>query len=159
MDSAPSINYDRSDGTERIIMPKICRVLIVEDNHEIQSLLKELFLDEGFRLAVASDAAEMRRVIATGDVDVAIIDVMLPGQTTGIQLAHEAAGQGCGVILVTGHPSHFETVQQSGHRYLHKPFRIPSLLQLVDDVLRETKAKCKVKRRRAPAGSSPRLAG
>jgi hypothetical protein len=36
-------------------------------------------------------------------------------------LAEEAADQGCGVILVTGHGKFHEDVEKSGHRYLFNP--------------------------------------
>jgi FixJ family two-component response regulator len=52
------------------------------------------------------------------------------------------------VVLVTGHPAHFESVKRSGHRFLYKPFDIGSLVQLVDESLREARAKCKTKEKR-----------
>jgi DNA-binding NtrC family response regulator len=127
-------------------MPNICRVLIVEDNEDVQNLLEDVFVAEGYRFAIATDAIEMRRIIAADHIDVVIIDVLLPGGESGLALAHEVAAQGYGVVLVTGHPSHFEAVEKSGHRYLHKPFRLPSLLQLVDEVLKATKAKCETRK-------------
>ena len=126
---------------------KICRVLIVEDRPEIQELLSEVFADQGFRFAVVTNGAEMREALATGEVDVAVIDVVLPGGQDGVALANEAAAQGVGVILVTGSHDHFEVVEKSGHRYLFKPFRIHSLLSLADELLRESKVRCRVKNR------------
>jgi DNA-binding NtrC family response regulator len=129
-------------------MPKVCRVLVVEDNPDVQELLKETFQSEGYRFAVAENGAGMRRIISKGDVDVCVIDVRLPGGEDGLSLAREVAGKGYGVILVSGDQTHFETVRASGHRFLAKPFRLQSLLQLIDEVLAETKVKCSVKGRR-----------
>lgn len=134
---------------------KTCRVLIVEDRREIQELLVDVFLYEGFRFAVVSNGAEMREALAGGDVDVAVIDVVLPGGETGIALAAEVASRGVGVILVTGSHDHFETVEKSGHRYLFKPFKIDSLLALADELLRETKARCQANNRAYGTGASP----
>jgi len=130
------------------VAEKICRVLIVEDRPEIQDLLVEVFAHEGFRFAVVGNAEEMRQALAKGDVDVAVIDVVLPGAKDGIALAKEVADQGVGVILVTGSHDHFDAVENSGHRYLFKPFRIKSLLGLADELLRESKSRCRVKNRR-----------
>jgi two-component system, OmpR family, response regulator len=127
---------------------KICRVLVVEDNEEIQDLLEDTFVGEGYRFSVAGSGAEMRAALAQGDVDVVVIDVLLRGGENGLVLAREAAAQGCGVILVTGHPEQLASLQHSGHPFLAKPFRLTALLQLVDRVLRETRAKCEVKGRR-----------
>ena len=90
----------------------------------------------------------MRRIIAKGDVDVCVIDVSLPGGENGIALAEEVAAKGCAVVLMTGDHSHFETVEKSGHRFLYKPFPVPTLLSVVQEALDETKAKCHVKGRR-----------
>jgi two-component system OmpR family response regulator len=127
---------------------KICRVLIVEDRPEIQELLSEVFADQGYRFAVVRNGAEMRQALATSAVDVAVIDVVLPGAEDGIALAKEVVAQGVGVILVTGSHDHFEMVEKSGHRYLLKPFRIHSLLTLADELLRESKIRCRIKNRR-----------
>jgi len=131
----------------RHLAEKICRILIVEDRPEIQDLLAEVFADQGFRFAVVANAAAMRQALATEDVDVAVIDVVLPGAKDGVALAKEVADQGVGVILVTGSHDHFEAVEKSGHRYLFKPFRIESLLSLADELLRESKVRCRVKNR------------
>jgi two-component system, OmpR family, response regulator len=129
------------------VADKICRVLIVEDRPEIQELLSEVFADQGFRFAVVTNGAEMREALATGEVDVAVIDVVLPGAEDGLALAKEVAAQRVGVILVTGSHDHFEIVEKSGHRYLLKPFRIHALLGLADELLRESKVRCRVKNR------------
>ena len=126
---------------------KICKVLVVEDNQDIQDLLGEAFGHEGYHFTLVSNGAAMRQALAAGDVDIVLIDVLLPGGENGIALAEEAAAHGCGVILVTGHHDHFETVEKSGHRYLFKPYRIAPLLELVDQVLRESKARCTAKGR------------
>ena len=130
------------------VAEKICRVLIVEDRPEIQELLSEIFADQGFRFVVVTNGGEMRKALATGDVDVAVIDVVLPSRDDGLALAKEVAAQGVGVILVTGSHDHFETVEKSGHRYLFKPFRIDALLSLADELLRESKIRCRIKNRR-----------
>ena len=127
-------------------MDRICRVLVVENSKDIQDLLEHTFIGEGYRFAIAANPTEMRQILARGDVDVVIIDVILPGQESGLALAEEVAAQGYGVVLVTGHPAHFESVKRSGHRFLYKPFNLDSLVQLVDDALREARAKCKTKK-------------
>ena len=126
-------------------MQKTCRVLSVEDSPHIQQLLELSLVGAGYCFAVALDAIEMRQALAQRDVDLVMIDVVLPGGETGIALAEEVARQGYGVVLVTGHPAHFETVAKSGHHFLHKPFRIAELLQVVDDALRERGVPCDVK--------------
>ena len=87
-------------------------------------------------------------MIAARAVHVAIIDVLLPGGENGIDLAREVEAAGCPVILMTGYHDLFETVEQSGFRFLHKPFRVRRLMQCVDAALRDAKADCQVRGRR-----------
>src|SRR5258708_7854080 len=109
-----------AEGEMGRVAEKICRVLIVEDRPEIQELLSEVFADQGYRFGAVTNGGEMRKALVAGDVDVAVIDVVLPGPEDGLALAKEVAAQGVGVILVTGRHDHFETGGQSGHRYLFK---------------------------------------
>ena len=127
-------------------MSKVCKVLIVEDHTEVQQLLGSMFGHEGYEFAIAGDGCAMRDVLAGQEIDVVIVDIALPGGETGLTLAKYAVDQGCGVILVTGHGKYFEDVEKSGHRYLFKPFRMASLLELVDQVLKETRRRCVLKK-------------
>jgi DNA-binding NtrC family response regulator len=129
-------------------MARVCKVLIVEDDGDVRAVINEMLACEGYEFLMAADAASMRHLLADEDVDIVIVDVVLPGGESGLRLAQELTDRGYGVILVTGHHQHFDTVEQSGHRYLLKPFRMNSLLELVDQVLRETQARCETKRRR-----------
>lgn len=117
-------------------MARVCKILVVEDNDGIRDFLRGLFDDEGFEIAVVTGGEGMRTAFATESFDVALIDVTLPGADDGFALAALAREQGCGVILVTGDVRHFERVEESGHRFLLKPFRIERLLQLVSELIR-----------------------
>jgi DNA-binding NtrC family response regulator len=127
---------------------KVCRVLIVEDDPAVQQVFDMVLADKGYELVLARDGASMRGAFAGGDIDVVIIDVMLPGGETGFALAHEATGRGCGVILVTGHHDHYQHVAESGYRYLFKPFRLSALTEMVEQVLQDTDAACHLKSRK-----------
>lgn len=117
-------------------MRKICKILVVEDNDDVRQFLGEVLEHEGYHFVTAGDALGMRRILAKNpEIDVVILDVLLPGPENGLALAQEVADQGRGVILVTGDHQHVERLEASGHRYLLKPFRIDRLLHLVDSAL------------------------
>jgi two-component system, OmpR family, response regulator len=129
-------------------MPKkICRVLVVEDRKDIQEVLESVFLSEGYRFSVVPNGEEMRRVLDQGDVDIVVIDVVLPGADMGLALADEVAGQGYGVVVVSGHPQHFETASASGHCFLQKPFRVQALLEACERTLRRARKDCELKQK------------
>ncbi len=120
--------------------PWACRVLIVEDDPGVQQVFLSVLRAEGYDAMGVRDASSMRQALAAGDIAVAVIDVMLPGGDNGLELAREAAGHGCGIIVVTGHHDRYEAVEASGYRYLFKPFRIGALLKLLTGMMDEFNA-------------------
>jgi two-component system OmpR family response regulator len=118
-------------------MPRICKMLLVEDREEVRNLLAEVLELEGFRLTVVGTGAQMHDAFDKDDYNVAIIDVLLPGGEDGFALAAAARKRGCGVILITGDHRYAERLQQSGHHHLLKPFKMNGFLALVDRVLAE----------------------
>ena len=135
-------------------MPRICKVLIVENNDAVRNLLANVFHDEGYRFSIVETGAEMREALDDDDYDVALIDVTQPGHEDGIALAQIAREQGCAPILVTGDHRHLERLDTSGQDYLLKPFRVQQLIELVDKILVETAAQC-VRRKRGDGSFFP----
>jgi DNA-binding response OmpR family regulator len=123
----------------------ICRILIVEDDPAVRQIFTMILANAGYDLLLAHDGPSMRNALGAGDVDVVIIDVMLPGSANGLALAQEAERDGCGVILVTGYHDLYQGVAESGYPYLFKPFRMSALTAMVAQVLRKTAARCQVK--------------
>jgi PAS domain S-box-containing protein len=102
-------------------MPK---VLIVDDEPSIRLTLAEFLKREGFETIVAADAAQ---AIALFDshVDVAVVDVNLPGRS-GIELLREFSEREpyVPVIMITGEPnvSHLPEIVRSGaYDFIAKP--------------------------------------
>src|ERR1700740_3558362 len=118
-------------------MPRICKVLIVENDEDVRNLLGNVFDHEGYHFAQVKTGAEMRQTLDEDDYDIAVIDITLPGGEDGFALAAIARGQGCGVILITGDHRHLEGLQDGKQRYLVKPFRMRQLLEIADQVLVE----------------------
>jgi len=139
-------------------MPRICKVLIVENDDDVRDLLGDIFHDEGFRFSMVKSGSEMREALDDDDYDVAIIDVTQPGHEDGFALAKIARDQGCGAILVTGDHRHLERLQGSGQHYLLKPFRVQQLVETVDRILTETAARC-VRRKRGDGSFFPARTG
>jgi two-component system OmpR family response regulator len=116
-------------------MSRTYKILVVDDDEGVRELLRTLFDEEGYEIAMAGSGSEMRAALAAGSVNLAVIDVTLPRGEDGLRLADEARAAGCGVILVSGDTGRFAAVEQCGHPYLLKPFRMERLLALVTEVL------------------------
>jgi DNA-binding NarL/FixJ family response regulator len=64
------------------------RVLVVEDEPLMASLLANVLTGHGFTVSTAADVAEARREIDVFDPDMLLLDVSLGEGPTGIHLAH-----------------------------------------------------------------------
>jgi two-component system, OmpR family, response regulator len=135
-------------------MPRICKVLIVENDDDVRNLLGDVFDREGYDFAQVKTGAEMRQALDEDDYDIAVIDITLPGSEDGFALAQIARDQGCGVILITGDHRRRERLHGSGHHYLMKPFRTLQLLEMADKVLAESAAQC-IRRKRGDGSFFP----
>ncbi len=127
-------------------MKKICKVLVVEDHEGIQEVLRESFSAQGYHFSMVTTGAEMRAALASDPaIDIVVIDISLPGGIDGFVLAQEAAAQGLPVILTSGDHSQLPKMEECGHRHILKPFRLAPFLELIDETLKATKAKCERK--------------
>jgi DNA-binding NtrC family response regulator len=139
-------------------MPRICKVLIVENDQDVRDLLGDVFADEGYRFTTVENGAEMRQALDDDDYDVAVIDVTLPGHEDGFALAQVAREHGCGAVLVTGDYRHLQRLEESVHHHLLKPFHLSQLIEIVDKILVDTAAQC-VRRKRSDGSFFPVRAG
>jgi len=135
-------------------MARVCKVLIVENDDYIAVLLGELFDEEGFLFTTVATGNAMEEKLDEDDYDIALIDVTQPGEKDGVALAEIARGQGCGVILTTGDHRHTGRLEQSGHFYLLKPFRMHDLMTVVDQILTIASMEC-VRRKRRDGSEFP----
>lgn len=121
---------------------------MVEDDDSVRELLGDVLDEAGYHFTLTSSAAEMRAALDAGDYDVAIIDILLRGGGDGLVLAGLASDRGCGVILTTGDPQQRVRLESSGRRHLIKPFRMQSLTELIEQVLKDNVALCAPRRDR-----------
>ena len=114
-------------------------ILIVDDQQEICEVVQEYLTGEGYRVSVAHDGGEMRRVLGQSPADLVILDLMLPGED-GLTLARALRGEsGIGIIILTGRGETVDRIiglEMGADDYLPKPFHLRELLARVKSVLR-----------------------
>ena len=102
------------------------RVLLVDDEPSIRLTLSEFLRREGFDPLAAADAAEGSALFGEdGGVDVAVVDINLPGRS-GIELLREMRERDprVPVIVITGEPNVAqlpEIVHAGAYDFLFKP--------------------------------------
>ena len=111
------------------------RVLVVEDDVMIRMLIEDMLADLGF--AVAAEAAKVHEALAavkSADIDVAILDVNLGGETTG-PVAEALAARGTPFVFATGYGEHTLPEQFRDRPLLKKPFQIDGLKRMLESAL------------------------
>jgi two-component system response regulator QseB len=129
---------DQPDGLERLVDAR--RVLIVEDDREVRTMLERLLRDEGYQVdAVADGQAGLHRALVDS-YDVMVIDRGLPA-IDGLDLTRRLRGRGVAtpVIILTAYGSVVDRVEgldAGAEDYLVKPFDIDELLARLRALLR-----------------------
>ncbi|MEK7382491.1 MAG: response regulator transcription factor [Elusimicrobiota bacterium] len=109
------------------------RVLVVEDDLDIQGYCKTILESEGFAVDACDTAAEARRLFAANRPDLAVLDIGLP-DGTGMDLMkewHAFPGPKVPVLFLTARgdlKTRLECFQQGAQDYVHKPFAAEELL-------------------------------
>ncbi|MEQ8557254.1 MAG: response regulator transcription factor [Henriciella sp.] len=117
-------------------------ILVVDDDDRIRSLLKQYLEKLDYRVTVAASPATARKLLATLDFDLAILDIMMPGET-GLELLQSVRTNGLKtpVLLLTARgetADRIEGLKAGADDYLAKPFEPEELSLRVGAILRRT---------------------
>ena len=55
-------------------------ILMVDDDPGIRDVVSEFLTRHGYTVETAADAASMERALERGDIDLMVLDIMLPGE-------------------------------------------------------------------------------
>lgn len=110
------------------------KVLLVEDEVDLLSLVSESLEVHGIAVTEAQTGAKAIEILSTdASFDFVVSDIAMPGNVSGIDVAHEVeqSHPGVRIILVSGHPlSHFPALPKNT-TFLPKPYRVKQLVELL----------------------------
>lgn len=114
-------------------------VLVVDDDFEIRDLLARFLKRHGFRITTVSDGKEMRQALADWNIDLVILDIMLPGED-GLSLCRDVrSGSDIPIIMLTMIGEETDRIvglEMGADDYIAKPFNPRELLARMRAVLR-----------------------
>lgn len=117
------------------------RILIVEDERALATAVGDALEDAGFQVDYAGDGQEALTRVRQKAYDVIICDLKMPhvdGMTLYRAIASDAPALSRRIIFVTGDVAETDAerfLEESGCRWLAKPFRLADLLRAVRDTL------------------------
>lgn len=117
-------------------------LLIVDDDDRIRELLKQYLSREGHAVTTAPDAAAARKLFQTFSFDLAILDIMMPGED-GLSLLKALRDEGntTPVLLLTARGQandRIEGLRLGADDYLPKPFEPEELALRTSAIIRRS---------------------
>ncbi|MDC7675731.1 response regulator [Asticcacaulis machinosus] len=118
---------------------KTSRLLVVDDDRDLRDLISDFLGQHGFEIHTASGAREMDRVLMRGDIDLVVLDFMMPGED-GLSICRRLnAAKGPPVIMLSARAEEVDRIvglELGADDYLAKPFHPRELLARIRAVLR-----------------------
>lgn len=113
------------------------RILIVDDEDTLRTVLCEALESRGYQARGARNAEEAQRALEQGAVDLALVDLKLPGPMDGLGLLERIlnVSPDTVVIMLTAYgtlDSAVAALRHGAYDYLTKPASIPLIVETVE---------------------------
>ena len=116
------------------------RIVVVDDDARIRDLLRRYLTQEGFDVLLAEDGKALNRLLTRENIDMIVLDLMLPGED-GLSICRRlrAANDTTPIIMLTAKVEDVDRIvglEVGADDYLPKPFNPRELLARIHAVLR-----------------------
>jgi DNA-binding response OmpR family regulator len=117
------------------------RLLVVEDNHKIANVVRDVLAAESFAVDVCYDGEDGLHTALDDDYDLIILDRMFPGGKDGVAICQELreVGKHMPILMLTAKDQVWQRVEglnAGADDYLVKPFSFDELLARINALLR-----------------------
>lgn len=137
------------------------RILVVDDEADIRSLLEEILSEEGYDVVSAANAAQARERRAASSPDLVLLDIWMP-DADGISLLREWSSsdtiRACPVVMMSGHATvetAVEATRLGAFDFIEKPVSLAKLLRTVERGLDSGRAPGRATRQIVPPTVAP----
>lgn len=121
------------------------KILVVEDDRSIQSLISYKLKNTGFEVSIASNGAEALEFLAKNSVDLILADLMMPvmsGKEFLVAVKKNDSTKDIPVVILTAKTLENEVIEGlslGADDYIKKPFSPSELVARVRNVLSRIK--------------------
>ncbi len=125
------------------------KILIAEDDKEINALLRSYLSDEGYECLSVTTGLDALRVIRDESPDLVLLDLMLPLKSGDAVLEEVRKFSDIPVIIVSAKDmtrTKIDLMRSGADDYVTKPFDLDELLVRIEAVLRRSRAQDKGKK-------------
>jgi two-component system OmpR family response regulator len=133
-------------------------ILVVDDDRDIRDLLGKFLEKQSFRVTVARDAREARKLWPLGRYHLVVLDLMMPGES-GLDFARWLRGQSeVPIVMLTAMGEETDRIvglELGADDYVAKPFNPRELLARIRAVLRRATADSSAPVATGPGSESP----
>ncbi len=120
------------------------RVLIVDDDQDLRELISNFLSQNGFDVHTATQGRDMDKALARGDIQLIVLDYMMPGED-GLSICKRLNEQGGPpVIMLSARGEEVDRIvglELGADDYMAKPFHPRELLARIRAVLRRREAR------------------
>ena len=115
------------------------RILIVDDDPAFSSMIAEYLGDRGHIPVTVEDGEGMRKAMERGDVDLVLLDLVLPKEDGVALTQYIRANSTVGIIILSGKGDMADrvlTLELGADDYLQKPFELRELSARINSLSR-----------------------
>src|SRR3989338_6889854 len=118
------------------------KVLVVDDEIEIQKVLSKILIRKGYVVETAGNGKEALSLVRKSKPDIVLLDIMMP-KLDGIETLRriKALHEKVIVMMITAYGSiktAREAMRFGAYDYITKPFDMDFIYQIIEESLKET---------------------
>lgn len=125
------------------------RILVLEDDREVQSLVRSMLDTRGLGCTTAGTVGQARQLLREGSYDIMLVDVHLP-DGLGFSCLEEAPGSGAPVVVVMTGSSDIQTavraIRDGASDIITKPFSVEQFRERMDAAVEEWRLRERLRR-------------